>query len=133
MLIAKIMTTELIFVHPDETVGEMHKLLKTLPIHHLLVMERGTLLGLVSDRDIFKHLSPYADTKLEGNKDRFTANLPASRIMAQNVTTIANGATIREAAKKMTDFGVGLLPVTNENNKVIGILSWKDVLRYLAD
>ena len=131
-MLAKLMSTKLVYVGPDETIGEMHKLLDALPIHHLLVMEGGVLLGVVSDREIYKHMSPFANTKLESQKDRFSANLPAARIMKKNIITVNVHAGVREAADKMVKNNESLLPVVDDAGRVIGVLSWKDILRFIS-
>lgn len=133
MALAKIMSTQLVHVAPDETIGEMQKLFIALPLHHLLVMEDRKLLGIVSDRDVLKHISPFAGTQLESKKDRFATNLPASRIMDTDVVTVNESLSLREVAKVMLKNGVELLPVTSSDNEVKGVVSWKDILRFLID
>lgn len=133
MSLSKIMTTKLIHVSPTETIGQMHQLFISLPIHHLLVMEGPKLVGIVSDRDVLKHLSPFSGTKLESEKDRFAANLPASRIMKTDVVTVFESQSLRQVAKVMLENALELLPVVNDDFDVRGVVSWRDILRYLID
>jgi len=131
--LTKIMSTKLVHVSPDETVGEMQKLFIALPLHHLLVMEGKKLAGIVSDRDVLKHISPFSGTQLESKKDTFATNLPASRIMSCEVITVEESASLRDVAKIMLSNSVELLPVVNDQNEVSGVVSWKDILRFLID
>lgn len=133
MSIKKLMTTKLVHVGPNESIKEMHRLFISLPLHHLLVMENGHLLGIVSDRDVLKHLSPFTDTKLESEKDRFAANLPASRIMKTDVITVSDSLSLREVARIMLDNNVELVPVIDDHDMVAGVTSWKDILRFLIN
>lgn len=133
MSIKNIMTTKLVTVSPDEKVGELHQILRSLPIHHLLVVDHDELVGIISDRDVLKNISPYVNTSAEAAKDRFTFEREARKIMQTNVITCLPSITIREAAKMFLAHNVSLLPVTTADNELVGVLSWKDVLRYLTD
>ncbi len=133
MAVSDIMTKSLITVSPADTVDVMRKKLHEFPIHHLLVVDNGRLVGVISDRDILKTLSPYVGTKVESEKDTFTLKRKAQQIMTRHPITIAPNATIQKAAKTLVDNNISILPVVDNNNIPIGVLSWKDVLRFLAD
>lgn len=133
MSIAKIMSTRLITVVRNDSVGRMYEIFQKLPIHHILVVEDGHLYGLVADRDVLRCVSPFINTKAEEAKDRFTLTRQAHQIMNSNPVTIEVNQGIREAAALMLEHKVGLLPVTNSDDLLIGVLSWKDVLRFIVD
>ncbi len=126
------MTTEVVSVPPDERVGNLYAMLRRLPMHHLLVMERGTLLGIISDRDILRNLSPFSNTEHANERDAFLSQRFARDIMSQQVVTVARNASIRDAGALMVEHAISLLPVLDEHKKVCGVLSWRDVLRYLC-
>lgn len=133
MSIAKVMTTRLISVKATDTVGRMFEILEKLPIHHLLVVEDGHLLGVVSDRDVLRNISPFANTKAEEAKDRFTLQRQAKQIMNKNPATVKVNQGIREAAAIMLERNATLLPVLDEDGDLlIGVLSWKDVMRFIV-
>jgi len=133
MSISSQMTKKLVHVPPEASLREMHDIFETRPIHHLLVMEQERLLGIVSDRDVLRLMSPFSNTQLEGDRDRFASNLPASRIMKSHLVCVNVNAGLREAAALMLENGISLLPVVDSNDKVIGVLSWKDILRFIAN
>ncbi len=133
MSIQKMMTTKLISVAPTDTVGRMNEILSKLPIHHLLVVEEGELVGVVSDRDVLRCMSPFVNTHVEDEKDRFTTQRMAKQIMTRDPVTINVSEGILSAARSMLDNKVSLLPVVNDQGTLIGVLSWKDVLRFLIE
>lgn len=133
MSIASQMTTTLVHVAPDASLGEMHGIFESRPIHHLLVMDAEKLLGIVSDRDVLRLMSPFSNTLLESEKDRFASQLPASRIMKSNIVSVSINAGLREAASLMVENGISLLPVVDHDQRVVGVLSWKDILRQIAN
>ncbi|MFT5084676.1 MAG: acetoin utilization protein AcuB [Lentisphaeria bacterium] len=114
MAVCDIMSTKLITVGKNETVAAMNKLFHQHPIHHLLVVDDGNLLGLVSDRDMLRTLSPFANTKVASKKDKFTLTRKAHQIMASKLVTIAPSAHIQDAARMLVEHNISLLPVVQE-------------------
>ncbi len=133
MRLSEIMTTRLISITRKDNVLRAYQILEKLPIHHILVVEEGQLLGIISDRDVLRHVSPYLNTPHESKRDKERMLEPAENIMTQNPITISVSSAIREAAKLMVKNNISLLPVVDSTNTLIGVISWKDVLRYLAE
>ena len=131
MALADIMTKNVISVSPEETVEGMHQILSKRPIHHLLVIENDILVGIVSDKEIYQTRSPFANTKVQTERDIFTLNRKAHQIMKKKPPTISVHSGIRVAGAEFLKYDVSLLPVVDIDNKVIGVLSWKDVIRYI--
>lgn len=127
------MTTRLISITRKDPVLRAHQILQKLPIHHILVVEEGQLLGIISDRDVLRHVSPYLNTPHETKRDKERMLEPAESIMTKNPITIPVSNGVREAARLMVKNNISLLPVVDASNTLIGVISWKDVLRYLAD
>lgn len=133
MSIVKMMTTRLITVSPEDTVGRMYEILEKLPIHHLMVVEDGHLMGVVSDRAVLRNISPFVFTKAAEAKDNFTLTRKAHQIMDKKPVTISVNKGIRDAARLMLETKVALLPVVDEDDVLVGVLSWKDVMRFIVD
>lgn len=129
MPVADIMTRRLITVSPQTPVGDLQPLFKTHRIHHLLVVEDHQLLGIVSDRDVLRNISPFAHTSAADKKDAFTLSRKAEQIMNKKIVSVGPQAGIREACATLLDNDVSLLPVIDSSG-LIGVLSWKDVLRH---
>lgn len=129
MPVADIMTRKLITVAPHLTVGELQPLFKRHRLHHLLVVEDHKLLGIVSDRDVLRNISPFAHTAAAEKKDTFTLSRKAEQIMNKNIISVGPQAGIREACAILLDNGVSLLPVIDSSG-LIGVISWKDILRH---
>ena len=90
------------------------------------------LVGVISDRDLLRALSPYLDTDAEMNRDTETLNRRAHQIMSRQPITISPESSLPEAAAIMLEQHVSCLPVL-ENGALVGILSWKDLLRVMRD
>ncbi len=133
MAVKKIMTEKLVTVSPNDTVKHMQNALEKHNIHHLLVIDNKNLVGVISDRDILRILSPYIDTRVETEKDLFTLTRTAGQLMSKKPITISPQASIRDAARSLLENKVSLLPVVNDNGHAIGVLSWKDVMQYIIE
>lgn len=129
MPVSEIMTRKLITVAPHTTVQELQPLFKKHRLHHLLVVENHKLLGIVSDRDVLRNISPFAHTSAADKKDVFTLSRKAEQIMNKNIVSVGPQTGIREACAMLLDNGVSLLPVIDSSG-LIGVLSWKDILRH---
>ena len=63
MKIENLMNTELICLSMDSPLGKAKELFEKHNIHHLLIIDDdGSLAGVVTDRDLYKHLSPTVGT-----------------------------------------------------------------------
>lgn len=131
MPVADIMTRRIISVSAGATVEELAEMFQRFRIHHILVVDGRQLLGVVSDRDVLRFTSPYVNTHVASEKDRFTLTRKAEKIMTGNPVTLRDDAGIRDAAKRFLEFNVSLFPVVDKSGALVGVLSWKDVMRYI--
>lgn len=128
MHIRDIMTTRVATVSMDDRLSVIKDIFEQAHFRHLLVLEEGELVGVISDRDLFRAISPYLDSEAEMSRDTETLNKRAHQIMSRQLVTIAPHLTVRDGLKLMLDKGVSCLPVL-ENGALVGIISWKDFLK----
>jgi len=129
MNIESIMSTDIVSVTMDDTLKKIQELFDSANFHHLLVIEDNSLIGVISDRDILKSISPYAGTVSELPRDAATMNKPAHQIMTRKPITISKDISISEATKQLLDNNISCLPVVSEDNTVEGIVTWKDLIK----
>ncbi|MNF46179.1 inosine 5'-monophosphate dehydrogenase [compost metagenome] len=130
MLIKEIMTTRVATVSMDDRLNVIKEIFEQAHFRHLLVLEDEVLMGVISDRDLLRALSPYLDTDAEMNRDTETLNRRAHQIMSREPITISPERSLQEAASIMLEQHVSCLPVL-ENGALVGIVSWKDLLRVM--
>ncbi|MFB0767990.1 CBS domain-containing protein [Aeromonas salmonicida] len=128
MLIKDIMTTRVATVSMDDRLSVIKDIFEQARFRHLLVLEEDQLVGVISDRDLFRAISPYLDSEAEMSRDTETLNRRAHQIMSRQPVTIASHLSVRDGVKLMLKKGVSCLPVL-ENGALVGIISWKDLLR----
>ena len=112
----------------DDRLSVIKDIFEQAHFRHLLVLEEGELVGVISDRDLFRAISPYLDSEAEMNRDTETLTKRAHQIMSRQLITIASHLTVRDGVKLMLEKGVSCLPVL-ENGALVGIISWKDFLK----
>ena len=132
MQVHAIMTRQPARVDPDATLMEIRGYFSSRGIHHLLVVEGERLVGVISDRDVLRAVSPFLDTYAEDYRDAGTLTRAAREIMSRDPITIGPEATVEEAAATLLEYEVSCLPVVSEGGDVEGILTSKDVLKYSA-
>ena len=130
MTVTDIMTTEVVTIGLDDTLGEMQKIFEKKKFHHLLVLEEEELLGIISDRDVFKEISPYINTLAEDVRALETLKKKAHQIMSRNPITVDKDVQIEDAVHVLLENDISCLPVISATKDIEGILTWKDILKY---
>lgn len=106
---------------PDTSVYEALKLMSEKDIGALLVLEGDKLVGIMSERDYARKII------LQG---RSSLGTPVREIMTGgDLITISLDCTMGQCMRLMTDERVRHLPVLDEDEKVIGIVSIGDVVK----
>lgn len=134
MLVRDAMTEGPLTVEPTTAVSEVVEALQTVDFRHLPVVERGALVGMISDRDLRGLLLPQLvdEAALGQIKARYAA--PVSELMSSGVITTHAEASMQEAAALMVENSVGALPVVEPSSgNLVGIISYVDILRHLGE
>lgn len=124
------MTTHPITVHPLTTVARALQLLQTLDFRHLPVVdESGALVGMVSDRDLRSLPIPVLiESESSGDVQR-ALDAKVSEVMTGSVLSVDSEAPLTDAVELMLEHKIGAVPVVDADGKLVGIVSYMDVLR----
>ena len=127
MKVGDVMTKDPLTVAVSETIGEADELMTTNKIRQLPVIEGKELVGIVTDRDIRSFL---AGSLLENPVARERAlNTKVREIMTTEPITLAADDDLQEAVELLIEQKVGGIPVVNEAEGLVGIVTYVDVLR----
>ena len=127
------MTVRVATIEMDDSLEMVRDIFKKVRFHHLLVVDNDKLVGIISDRDVLKAVSPYVGTMSETPRDRATLNKRVHQIMSHHPLTVRSSCSLQEAAQLMLARGISCLPVTTLDGGILGMLTWKDVLRAFLD
>src|SRR5215203_3912583 len=122
LLVRDSMTSEIVTLAPDETVGTALALCRERRIRHLPVLTEGRLVGIVSDRDL------RSATPAFGDQER-AATL--QEILVGDVVSVLPDDPIEQAANTMRERRIGSLPVV-ESGELVGIITSSDVMSALV-
>jgi CBS domain-containing protein len=111
--------TDIWSVGPDDTVYEALTMMAEKNIGAVLVMDKGRLVGILSERDYARKVD------LLGKK---AADTPVREIMTGRVLCVNPEQTMEECMALMTDKRVRHLPVV-EGRQVVGVVSIGDVVK----
>ncbi|PSP92352.1 histidine kinase [Halobacteriales archaeon QS_4_66_20] len=124
IFVARLMSSGVVTVTPDTLVEDAAELLLEEGIGSLVVVdEDNQLAGILTSTDfvrIVRDSEPKAETTVE-------------RYMTEGVVTAEAGEPIREAADRLITYEIHHLPVVDEEEGVIGMLSTTDLAAYFSD
>ena len=125
------MVKDVITISPDTTVPDASAIMRKKGIRRLPVVEDGVLVGIVSQTDVMK-AKPSNSTTLDiWELNYLLSRLPVEKIMTTKPLTIHEDSTLKEVAQIMYDHKVGGVPVVDEDNHVVGIITESDIFRIL--
>ena len=133
MFVANRMTKNPITVEPTTPVNEAAKLMKRRNIRRLAVVEKGSLVGIISDRDIMRVAPSPATTLSKFEIMSLLDKITVAEIMAKDVVSLPDTATIEEAALVMYNEKLSGLPVVSSMGAVVGIITETDVFKTFVD
>jgi CBS domain-containing protein len=124
IFVARLMTSGVHTVTPDTLVEDAASDLMEHQIGSLVVVdEENQLEGILTSTD-FVRIVAESHQKAETTVERF---------MTDRVVTVEAQDSIRDAADKMITYGIQHLPVVDDEEGVIGMLSTTDLTAYLSD
>jgi len=127
MRVGQRMTRNPVSVTPRMALKAASELLQKHRIRHLPVVDRGVLVGIVTDRDIRRAL-PSDATSLEVHELLYLLDkVEVQGIMTKEVVTVSPDSPVEEAARLMVEKKIGGLPVL-EGERLVGIITETDVL-----
>lgn len=105
-------------VEVGTTAAELASFMKIEDIGTVIIVDESKVVGIVTDRDIVtKAIACGKDPETTGAAD----------LMSKNLETINQYATCKEALDKMASCGFRRLPVVNDDNELVGIVSLSDL------
>ena len=121
------MVREVATLSPGDTAGEALAMCRERRIRHLPVLEGGSLVGIVSDRDLRSATPAFGDPA----RATALAEVRVGDVMVREVVTAAPEDPIDAAANTMREEKINCLPVL-EGDQLVGIVTSSDVMESLV-
>jgi len=132
MKIEDIMSDEVICINLDERLSVVRELFIQHKFHHLMVTDKNNkLVAVISERDYFKATNSNIELPTANDKDLAMLNKRVHQIVSKKLVAIKQFSSLSAAIKTFHETGVSCLPVVNNDNEPVGILSWRDIINWL--
>lgn len=124
------MTKNPVTISPETSVSKALDRMSKGHFHRVPVVdENGKLLGLITESVVTKASGQNTTSLSIFELNYLLSRTTVKEIMITDVKTITEDQFVEDAAKKMLEEGVNVLPVVDPENKVIGIITEKDIFK----
>jgi CBS domain-containing protein len=130
--VSDLMTHDVLSVGEEEEISLAEDLMRREHIRHLPVTDAGKVVGIVSHRDLLKAQAHILATLDPTSEEKRYLSVTAKDVMTSPVETISPGAPAGEAAKALLHHKLGCLLVIDADEKLVGILTEADFVKWLA-
>src|SRR4030043_2164377 len=136
MFVARRMKKNVVTAAPSTSLLEAQRRMREHNIRQIpVVSENGTLLGIVSDRDIRAAVLPAGLVPgfTAGKAEKFMKHTLVERVMTRKVVTAMLTDTLEDAIVLLHDYRVNALPVVDAAGRVAGMITRTDALKAFID
>ena len=130
MYVKDLMATDVVTIGRNDDLRLVDDIMAERQIRHIPVLEDDKIVGVVTQRDVFK--ARMSSTMGYGEKGQraFLHTVPVKEIMAHPVITVTPETLVTEATDLILTQGIGCLPVVQED-RLIGIVTKTNLLQRL--
>jgi CBS domain-containing protein len=121
MKVVELMNKDVVTCHPSEILSTIINKFELFGITGMPVVEKGRIVGIVSQSDILK--------KLKGGS---VADMAVKDVMVEEVITAAPTESVVAVARLMVEKKINRVPVV-ESEKVVGIVTRGDIIKAVAE
>jgi CBS-domain-containing membrane protein len=127
MKVVDVMTQDPLSVTTTETVGKADELMAENSIRQIPVVKGRELIGIVTDRDV----RAFLNDALQGEPEARERALKTAvgNIMTTEPLSVAPDDDLKDALEILIEQKFGAIPVVDEAEGLVGIVSYVDVLR----
>ena len=130
MHVREIMATDIEIVDRNDDLLALQERMAAKQLRHLPVLEQGDIVGLVTQRDLFKAAMSSTMGYGEKAQQAYLRSVRVKEIMTYPVVTISPDASVAAAAEMIITKGIGCRPVV-DGTTLVGIITKTDLLRCL--
>lgn len=127
------MTRNPICININSKISEVVDLMSEKNLHRIPVIQNGKLAGLVTEGQIAKKGPSKATSLSIFELNYLLSKTSVDAIMIHDVITIHEDRFLEDAALLMEKHDIGCLPVVNDLQEVVGILTQNDVFAAFLD
>lgn len=127
-LVSEVMTKDVVSVSEDQTLADLLTSMRGMRFRHTPVTDDGRLVGLLSERDLLRMSSSSLLPHRDGD-EILHRRFHVRDVMTKDVATVSPSTILRHAGALMLEKRIGCLPVVDEKNVLVGIITTSDFLK----
>lgn len=125
--------TQLEVVGPEDSIARAIGLMVEHGIRHLPVVDSDRrVVGMLSDRDVRAKFGDPREVLQQKRERRHLAVATVEGAMTPNPIQVAEGASLYDLAEAFLDDRVGAVPVVDAKERLIGLVSYVDLIGFLT-
>ena len=129
MEVGDLMTTDVVTLTEDETLAHAQRWMARGRIRHLPVVRGDRLAGLITHRDLLAaSFSIFAEVE-PNEQRRIFSTVRVVEAMHRDVVSVSPDLGVSQAARILLENKYGCLPVVDDENRLLGIVTEADFLR----
>ena len=133
MPLASIMSRKVQVTTEDASLASLRALLVDAKFQHVPVVNSlQQPIGIVSVKDYFKAVSALMNTASESTIELYLQKRKVGQIMSSPVISMPQDTGILQAASILVERNISCLLVVDAQKRLIGIVSWKDIMRRIV-
>jgi CBS domain-containing protein len=131
--IDQILTRDVVTVHVGQKVSDVRKIFARHGFHHVPVVSGKKLIGIVSASDILG-ISVEGVGSDERSMDAYIDHqFSIEGLMKKDLKTLSTKSTIADAADVLSDGNFHAVPVVDQSDGLVGLVTSTDLIRFLRD
>jgi len=127
MKVINVMTTDPLSVEPSDTILQAEEIMREKDIRQLPVIKDKELIGIITDRDIRSFLGGNSFNTLEDQERAGITKVAA--VMTDKPIFLSPDDDLRDAVELLIEEKVGGIPVVDEEEGLVGIVTYMDLLQ----
>lgn len=129
LTVGDLMTRDVVVLDESTTLQDAVRTMVSKGIRHLPVVRNDVPVAVLSDRDVRMKVSDLVDPD---ERRKYMEKTTVMAHASKPVTTATVDMAVREAAQIFVESRIGCLPVVNDQERLIGIVTQTDLLKWLA-
>jgi acetoin utilization protein AcuB len=123
----RFMTEAVLSIDINSRAGEILRLFATYPVHHLPVVDNARVVGMLSSADVLK-LQGLIPAHATNREDYLDQRVNVATLMRHPAIAVLASHTVEQAATLMASHGIHGLPVTDRDDRLLGIITTTDIM-----
>lgn len=123
----RFMTEAVLSIDVNSPAGEILRLFAGYTVHHLPVVDKTKVVGMLSSADILKIVS-FIPAHVRNREEYLGRHINVATLMRRPVVSVLPSQSIEQAATLMVTHGIHGLPVTDRDANLLGIITTTDIM-----